>query len=54
MSDLIVLKRIAEALEKIADKGLHITIDHGHIEHIDHVDHAHIDDGDLDVHNHAF
>ena len=55
MSDLIVLKRIAEALEKIADKGLHITIDHGHIENIDHVDAIdNIQHGDVDVHNHAF
>ena len=52
--------RIADALERIAnilETGAHINIDHGHIEHIDHVDHvdhAHIDDGDLDVHNHAF
>ena len=42
--------RIASALERIAtalEKGAHINIDHGHIEHIDHVDaidHAHIDD----------
>ena len=43
------LVRIANALEKIADQGLHITIDHGHIEKIDNIDH-----GDLDVHNHAF
>ena len=49
--------RIADALERIAkilESNVHINIDHGHIEHIDHVDHAHIDDGDLDVHNHAF
>ena len=49
------LVRIANALEKIADQGLHITIDHGHIEHIDHVDHIDtIDHGDVDVHNHSF
>ena len=39
--------RIADALEKIAkilESNVHISIDHGHIEHIDHVDHAHIDD----------
>ena len=33
--------RIASALERIAtalEKGAHINIDHGHIEHIDHVD----------------
>ena len=49
--------RIAVALERIAtilESGAHINIDHGHIEQIDHVDHAHIDDGDIDVHNHAF
>jgi len=42
-----VNSRMADALERIADaleKGLHVNIDHGHIEHIDHVDHAHIDD----------
>ena len=55
MSDLILLQRIAVALEKIADEGLHITIDHGHIEHIDHVDAIdNIQHGDVDVHNHAF
>ena len=52
------LARIADSLERIAkileDGPLHINIDHGHIEHIDHVDHAHIDDGDIDVHNHSF
>ena len=39
--------RIEDALERIAnilESGAHISIDHGHIEHIDHVDHAHIDD----------
>ena len=45
--------RIADALERIAnilESGAHISIDHGHIEHIDHVDHidaidhAHVDD----------
>jgi len=39
--------RIADALERIAnilESNVHISIDHGHIEHIDHVDHAHIDD----------
>ena len=51
------IKRIADSLEKIAsilESNVHISIDHGHIEHIDHVDHAHIDDGDIDVHNHSF
>ena len=49
------LVRIANALEKIADQGIHITIDHGHIEHIDHVDAIdNIQHGDVDVHNHAF
>ena len=41
------IKRIANSLEKIAsilESNVHISIDHGHIEHIDHVDHAHIDD----------
>ena len=40
-------ERIADALERIAtilESNVHISIDHGHIEHIDHVDHAHIDD----------
>tara|TARA_B100001115_G_C15482815_1_gene227991 strand:+ start:179 stop:361 length:183 start_codon:yes stop_codon:yes gene_type:complete len=39
--------RIADSLERIAkilESNVHISIDHGHIEHIDHVDHAHIDD----------
>ena len=51
------IKRIADSLEKIAfilESNVLISIDHGHIEHIDHVDHAHIDDGDIDVHNHSF
>ena len=41
------VKRIADSLERIAtilESNVHISIDHGHIEHIDHVDHAHIDD----------
>tara|TARA_B100001113_G_scaffold1219_1_gene1110 strand:+ start:278 stop:460 length:183 start_codon:yes stop_codon:yes gene_type:complete len=41
------LNRIANSLERIAtilESNVHISIDHGHIEHIDHVDHAHIDD----------
>ena len=50
--------RIADALERIAnilESNVHISIDHGHIEHIDHVDHAHIDDigeihGDVTTH----
>ena len=45
--------RIASALERIAtalEKGAHINIDHGHIEHIDHVDHATIDNGDINTH----
>ena len=50
--------RIASNLERIAnalEKGIHITIDHGHIEHIDHVDAIdNIQHGDVDVHNHAF
>ena len=55
MDDLALLNRIAEALEKISNDGLHITIDHGHIEHIDHVDAIdNIQHGDVDVHNHAF
>ena len=51
--------RIADALERIAnilESNVHISIDHGHIEHIDHVDHAHIDDiGEIhgDVVTHA-
>jgi len=57
-----VNSRMADALERIADsleKGLHINIDHGHIEHIDHVDHAHIDDigeihGDVVTHPKKF
>ena len=39
--------RIADSLERIAnilESNVHISIDHGHIEQIDHVDHAHIDD----------
>jgi len=53
--------RIADALERIAavlEKGAHINIDHGHIEHIDHldhidaIDHANIDEihGDVVTH----
>ena len=52
------LTRIANSLERIAkvldEKTINVNIVHGHIEHIDHVDHAHIDDGDIDVHNHSF
>tara|TARA_R100000742_G_C4279424_1_gene103984 strand:- start:7098 stop:7268 length:171 start_codon:yes stop_codon:yes gene_type:complete len=52
------LKIIASSLERIAkvleNGSVKVNIIHGHIEHIDHVDHAHIDDGDIDVHNHAF
>ena len=54
--------RIADALERIAnilESNVHISIDHGHIEHIDHVDHAHIDDigeihGDVVTHPKQF
>ena len=54
--------RIANALERIAtilESNVHISIDHGHIEHIDHVDHAHIDDigeihGDVTTHPKPF
>ena len=49
------LKIIASSLERIAkvleNGSVRVNIIHGHIEHIDH---AHIDDGDIDVHNHAF
>ena len=56
------IKRIADSLEKIAsilEGNVHISIDHGHIEHIDHVDHAHIDDigeihGDVTTHPKPF
>ena len=53
------LERIADSLERIATvlegSSIHINIDHGHIEHIDHLDHVEkIDQGDLQVHNHAF
>ena len=56
------IKRIADSLEKIAfilESNVHISIDHGHIEHIDHVDHAHIDDigeihGDVTTHPKPF
>ena len=56
------VKRIADSLEKIAtilESNVHISIDHGHIEHIDHVDHAHIDDigeihGDVTTHPKPF
>jgi len=56
------LMKIADNLERIAnslEKGIHITIDHGHIEHIDMVDHAHIDDigeihGDVVTHPKKF
>ena len=55
-------ERIADALERIAnilESNVHISIDHGHIEHIDHVDHAHIDDigeihGDVTTHPKPF
>ena len=54
--------RIADSLERIAnilESNVHISIDHGHIEHIDHVDHAHIDDigeihGDVTTHPKPF
>ena len=50
--------RIASALERIAtalEKGAHINIDHGHIEHIDHVDAIdNIQHGDIDTHHHSF
>ena len=53
--------RIANNLGRIADvleKGIHITIDHGHIEHIDHVDHVdaidNIQHGDIDTHPRNF
>ena len=50
--------RIANALERIAtilESNVHISIDHGHIERIDHLDHVDsIDQGDLQVHNHSF
>tara|TARA_Y100001937_G_scaffold123717_1_gene187059 strand:+ start:739 stop:912 length:174 start_codon:yes stop_codon:yes gene_type:complete len=45
--------RIADALERIAkilESNVHISIDHGHIEQIDHVDHNHID-GDINTHS---
>ena len=56
------LNRIADSLERIAkilESNVHISIDHGHIEHIDHVDHAHIDDigeihGDVTTHPKPF
>tara|TARA_B100000212_G_scaffold296447_1_gene239794 strand:+ start:140 stop:331 length:192 start_codon:yes stop_codon:yes gene_type:complete len=47
------VKRIADSLERIAtilESNVHISIDHGHIEHIDHVDHTHIDSGDINTH----
>jgi len=51
---LIIWERIADVLEK----GIHITIDHGHIEHIDHVDHVdaidNIQHGDIDTHPRNF
>ena len=53
--------KIAKNLERIAnvlEKGIHITIDHGHIEHIDHVDHVdaidNIQHGDIDTHPRNF
>ena len=52
------LERIADSLERIAkilESNVHISIDHGHIERIDHLDHVDsIDQGDLQVHNHSF
>ena len=56
------IKRIADSLKRIAsilESNVHISIDHGHIEHIDHVDHAHIDDigeihGDVTTHPKPF
>tara|TARA_Y100001937_G_scaffold94579_1_gene128284 strand:+ start:380 stop:571 length:192 start_codon:yes stop_codon:yes gene_type:complete len=47
------VKRIANSLERIAtilESNVHISIDHGHIEQIDHVDHTHIDSGDINTH----
>ena len=47
------VKRIANSLERIAtilESNVHISIDHGHIEKIDHVDHTHIDSGDINTH----
>tara|TARA_B100001094_G_scaffold147157_1_gene142490 strand:+ start:421 stop:582 length:162 start_codon:yes stop_codon:yes gene_type:complete len=52
--NLIDVERIANALEKIAsilETGAHISIDHGHIEHIDH---ATIDNGDINTHPKTF
>ena len=54
--------RIADSLERIAnilESNVHISIDHGHIEQIDHVYHAHIDDigeihGDVVTHPKKF
>ena len=51
------LKRIADSLEKIArvlESNVHINIDHGRIEHIDHLDHATIDNGDINTHPKTF
>ena len=47
------VRRIANSLERIAtilESNVHISIDHGHIEQIDHVDHTHIDSGDINTH----
>ena len=51
------IKRIADSLEKIAtilESNVHINIDHGHIEQIDHLDHATIDNGDINTHPKTF
>ena len=51
------IKRIADRLEKIArvlESNVHINIDHGHIEQIDHLDHATIDNGDINTHPKTF
>ena len=55
-------ERIANSLERIAnalEKGIHVTNDHGQIEHINSIDHAHIDDideihGDVTTHPKSF
>ena len=49
-SDDANLRRIADSLEKIAtvlETNVHINIDHGHI---DEIDHNHVE-GDLNTHN---
>jgi|TARA_B100001094_G_scaffold217530_1_gene211608 SAM-dependent MidA family methyltransferase len=50
----IDVNRIANALERIAtvlETRVHINIDHGHIENIDH---ATIDNGDINTHPKTF